>query len=177
MHKNWLLLAILLPVFVACAGEAELSATSRLKVDLQQVVGAGIVQPVGGITSAGQPDEAAFKVFAESGYAAVIDLRTEGEDRGLDEKAVVEGLGMTYVMLPVGRDGISFDNARALDEMIASYDKPVLIHCRSGNRVGALLALRASLEGADDEAALEAGRAGGLTRLEPEVKELLHSDN
>ena len=177
MNKNWLLLAILLPVFAACAADADLPAASPLKVDMQQVVRAGVVMPVDGITSAGQPDETGFKVFAESGYAAVIDIRTEGEDRGLDEKAVVEGLGMEYVTLPIGRDGISFENARTLDEMIASYDQPVLIHCASGNRVVALLALRASLDGADDEAALEAGREGGLTRLEPKVKELLQSDN
>jgi hypothetical protein len=35
------------------------------------------------------------------------------------------------------------------------------------------LALRASLDGADDEAAIEIGKIGGLTRLEPKVREVL----
>lgn len=171
----WLIAAQLLALS-ACAGDALAPAVSPLKVDLQTVVDTGSVAPVGGITSAGQPDAAALKVFANNGYAAVVDLRTEGESRGLDERAVVEDLGMDYVTLPIARDGISFENARALDRLISGYDEPVLIHCGSGNRVGALLALRSSLEGADDEAAIEAGRAGGLTGLEGRVQEVLSED-
>ncbi len=157
----------------ACAGDIEAVSASPLKVDLQRVVEIGAVQPVNGITSAGQPDEAAFKVFADSGYAAVIDLRTDGEERGLDEQAVVEELGMAYLSLPIGSDGISFENARALDKLLSGYDRPVLVHCASANRVGALLALRASMKGADNASAMELGRQGGLTRLEPKVREIL----
>ena len=76
----------------------------------------------------------------------------------------------------VGSDAINFDNARALDALLAERDGPVLVHCGSGNRVGALLALRKSLEGADDDAALEYGRSAGLGRLEPVVKERLKDD-
>ena len=57
--------------------------------------------------------------------------------------------------------------------MLESYDGPVLIHCASSNRVGALLALRESLRGASDEEALEFGKQAGMTRLEPLVKERL----
>ncbi len=106
---NWLALS-------ACAGDIDVASSSPLKVDLNNVVETGVVRPVNGITAAGQPDEAALAVFAKNGYVAVLDLRTAGEDRGLDEKAVVEGLGMDYVLFPVDRDGISFENATALDE-------------------------------------------------------------
>lgn len=160
----------------ACAGDIEVIPASPLKVDLGNVVESGLVAPLDGITSAGQPDEAALKVFSKSGYAAVIDLRTEGEDRGLDEQAVVEELGMEYVSLPIGHDGITFENAKALDKLISSYDEPVLVHCGSANRVGALLALRASLDGADDETAIAMGKAGGLTGLEPQVKKVLEEN-
>ncbi|MDH3482305.1 MAG: protein tyrosine phosphatase family protein [Gammaproteobacteria bacterium] len=173
MRKTYWLLACGGLALSACAGDIEATPASPLKVDLENVVADGVVRPVDGITSAGQPDEAAFGIFADSGYAAVIDLRTDGEDRGLDEKAVVEGLGMDYVSLPIGSDGISFENARALDELLKAYDKPVLVHCASANRVGALLALRASLGGADDETAMQLGRQGGMTRLEPKVREIL----
>jgi len=173
MKKMHLLAVTLLFITSACAGEVDRPAMSPMKVDLKSVVETGVVEPVDGITSAGQPDAAAFKVFAENDYAAVIDLRTEGESRGLDEKAVVEGLGMDYVSLPIGRGGISFENAAALDKLIKSYDEPVLVHCGSANRVGALLALRASQQGVDNEAAIEIGKKGGLTRLEPQVREAL----
>jgi uncharacterized protein (TIGR01244 family) len=92
----------------------------------------------------------------------------------MDEKAEVESLGMDYVLFPIeNRAAISFDNAAELDKLIESYDAPVLIHCGSGNRVGALLALRQSLNGADDEAAVAYGKEGGLTGLEIVVRERL----
>lgn len=173
MKKLLLVMIAHLWFLSACAGGIEVAAASPLKVDLKQVVETGVVQPVDGLTSAGQPDAAAFKVFADNGYVAVIDLRTAREARGLDEQAVVEGLGMDYVPMPIGSDGISFANAMELDRLISSYNDPVLVHCGSANRVGALLALRASRQGAGDEAAVEIGKTGGLTKLEPKVREVL----
>jgi len=160
---------LLLAIILAAGFSAASAEDPKLKVDLATVVSTGVVVPVDGLTSAGQPDEAALGIFAEQGYTTVIDLRTEGEDRGMDEAKVVEGLGMEYISLPIGRDDINFDNARSLDLLIAETDGPVLVHCGSANRVGALLALSKSLGGADDETALEYGRKGGMTRLESTV--------
>ena len=155
----------------ACADE--LPATSSLKVDLKEVVATGKVEPVDGITPAGQPDVAALKVFADNGYEAVIDLRTATEDRGMDEPTAVEELGMRYVSMPIDSDDITFESAAALDELLAGFEGPVLLHCASSNRVGALLALRASAKGMDDEQAIELGRRAGMTRLESAVREAL----
>ncbi len=134
-------------------------------------------EPADGITAAGQPNENGLRELADSGYVAVIDLRTEGEDRGLDEQAVVESLGMDYVSLPIeGRGAISFENAAKLDQILAKYDQPVLVHCGSSNRVGALLALREKMNGADDEDALAFGKSAGMTSLEDTVKSRLAED-
>lgn len=160
----------------ACTGVANedgASGVSSLKVDLAAVARTGKVVPVDGITSAGQPDADQFKVFADNGYAAVIDLRTAGEGRGLDEPAVVEGLGMEYVSLPIGRDDITMEKARELDALIDQFDGPVLVHCASANRVGALLALKTYDETGDAETALETGRAGGLKSLEGAAREAM----
>jgi uncharacterized protein (TIGR01244 family) len=134
-------------------------------------------EPADGITAAGQPNENGLKELADSGYAAVIDLRTEGEDRGLDEQAVVESLGMDYVSLPIaGRGALNLENAEKLDHILSQYDEPVLVHCGSSNRVGALFALREKTNGADDEDALAFGRSAGMTSLEDTVKERLAED-
>lgn len=128
-------------------------------------------EPADGITAAGQPNEAEFKELADDGYAAVIDLRTAREDRGLDEETTVEELGMDYVELPIdGRDGINFENAKKLHQILSNYDEPVLVHCGSSNRVGALFALRAKMNGANDEDALAFGKSAGMTSLESTVK-------
>ena len=163
----------------ACTGatnEADVSGAVSLKVDLAAVAETGKVVPVDGVSAAGQPDEAQLKVFADNGYAAIIDLRTDGEDRGLDEPAVVEGLGMEYVSLPIGRDDITIEKARELDALLSQYDEPVLVHCASSNRVGALFALKLFDETGNAELALEKGRAGGMTSLEDKVKEAMGAE-
>ena len=173
---NRIMQAVIICSFAAAAiaGDVDLTAVTSLKVDLEQVVELGTVSAVDGLTSAGQPSEAALEVFADVGYVAIIDLRGAEEDRGLDEASVVDELGMHYVALPIaGRDAINFDNARKLDELLAGFDGPVLLHCAGGNRVGALLALRAYLHGASEDAALDYGREGGLTKLEDTVRERL----
>jgi uncharacterized protein (TIGR01244 family) len=159
-----LAIALLVPTAAGVAGAQELAPAPAKS--------AGFIQ---GVTGLGQPDEKKLEELDAAGYAAVIDLRGPDEDRGMpDERAAVEGLGMSYIALPIlGASDITYENANALDELLAQFDKPVLVHCGSGNRAGALLALRAKLNGADDETALEAGRETGLQGLEGVVKERL----
>lgn len=124
--------------------------------------------------STGQPDSEVLSMAKAAGFKTVVDLRGESEDRGMDEAAEVAALGMQYVTLPIaGADDINFDNAAALDKILADAEGPVLVHCASGNRVGALYALREKLAGATDEEALAKGKAAGMTRLEAVVKERL----
>jgi uncharacterized protein (TIGR01244 family) len=131
-------------------------------------------EPLPGITTAGQPDEASLRGLADAGYTTVIDLRTADEDRGFDEKGTVEGLGMKYISLPIsGGQGVTYENAARLDETLAGIDGPVLLHCASSNRVGALLSLREVLHGASDEDALELGTEAGLKSLRGTVEERL----
>ena len=131
-------------------------------------------EPLEGITTAGQPSAAALSDLAKKGFVAVIDLRGVEEDRGFDEAGTVEGLGMSYIPLPVaGAEGVSYENANALDRILADLNGPVLLHCSSSNRVGALLALRAKLNGASDDEAMALGEEAGLTRLKPVVEEAL----
>ena len=170
------LLKILPLLLLALAANAE-EMTAELNTSIEDIVAAGKAMPVDGMTSTGQPDEAALKIFADSGYVAVIDLRTAEEDRGIDEPAAVEAAGLSYISLPVaGADGVTFENSTKLDEYLASFDGPVVVHCGGGNRVGALLALRQSQNGDDDETSVTYGKKGGLTRLEPHVREVLEAD-
>ena len=130
--------------------------------------------PLPGITTAGQPSAEGLATAAAAGVKTVIDLRGTDEDRGLDEKAAVEKLGMSYVTLPVeGAGGVTFDNAKTLDQLLKGAPGPVLIHCASGNRVGALLALRAQMNGTKADDALALGVASGLTGLRPAVEKKL----
>ena len=129
------------------------------------------------ITSLGQPSASSLADLAQAGNVAVIDLRGPDEERGLEERAAVEELGMEYVSLPIiGTTNINYENAAQLRQIIGEFNQPVAIHCGSGNRVGALLALGAKLSGAEDEVALSIGRDNGLTSLESTVIQRLEED-
>jgi len=164
-------------ILVACAGQGVQSTGPAVYADIAAISAGAAKPPAVGLTASGQPDAAAVEAFASAGYVAVIDLRTAAEDRGsFDEASVVKAAGLEYASLPIdGADDITFESARRLDALLAGYSGPVLVHCGSGNRVGALLALRESLHGADDAAALEYGQNAGLTRLEPRVRQVLES--
>lgn len=131
--------------------------------------------PLRGLLTGGQPSAEHFKTAAEAGYATVINLRAGDEPGTRDERPEVEALGMAYVSIPVsGADGISVANATALAGALGASSGPVLLHCGTGNRAGALLAMKAfHIDGVPADAALELGKRAGLTTLEPVVKERL----
>ena len=137
-------------------------------------------QPLPQVYTAGQPSEEQLTQAAAAGVRTVIDLRQADEARGFDEAAAVAGHGLRYVQVPVsGAEGLTVANARALQQALeaARADGPVLLHCASGNRVGALLALiHAKLDGGDTEAAIALGRQAGLTKLEPATRAALQAD-
>ncbi|ORE88488.1 hypothetical protein ATO7_01395 [Oceanococcus atlanticus] len=123
---------------------------------------------------AGQPDAAGFQAAAQAGVVAVMNLRPD-EEMDWDEAALIKELGLDYLQIPVSSPAdLSQDNARQLNAWLEQYaGKPVLVHCASSNRVGALLALGAFLQGASGEQALQLGRDAGLTRMEPMVASLM----
>ena len=97
-------------------------------------------QPLEGVATAGQPEEEHFGRLASAGYRTVIDLRGPGEDRGLDEPEVVRRAGMEYANVPVGHEDVDGETFERFRELIAEPGhRPVLVHCASANRVGALL--------------------------------------
>ena len=163
-HIQKLIIPLLLTASPLFAGDDVITPTiDEIREDPSVLTGASMV-------STGQPDEAVLQSAKDAGFVAVIDMRGPAENRGLDAPAAVEALGMQYVSLPVtGPDDVSFDNAARLDSILAGLEGPVLMHCASGNRVGALMALRARQNGATAEEAMAVGKAAGLTRLAPVV--------
>ncbi|MDR7133629.1 uncharacterized protein (TIGR01244 family) [Lysobacter niastensis] len=132
-------------------------------------------EPNDRLLTGGQPDAAAWKHLAADGVTTVINLRPDDEMAGRDEAAEVVAAGLSYRQIPVaGAAGITTENATALWTALAQAPGKVLVHCASGNRVGALLALGAVEQGGmDSEQALQFGKAAGLTGAEPRVREIL----
>ena len=96
--------------------------------------------PLPNILTSGQPTGEALERLAAAGCRTVVDLRLPEEPRDCDEPAHVAALDMTYVNIPVSYDGLGAPEFDRLREVLAGAgDAPVLVHCASANRVGALL--------------------------------------
>jgi uncharacterized protein (TIGR01244 family) len=137
--------------------------------------------PMDGVLSGGQPTLEQIEAAADAGFRTVINLRLDAETGFEWEAEAVEGLEMEYVSIPVaGAKGLTRETVERLDGALAdaAATGPVLLHCASGNRIGAILALRAAwIQGVDAEAALGYGLANGMTRLEPTIRRLLGLDS
>ena len=116
------------------------------------------------IATAGQPTDDALTAVQKAGFKAVLNLRTEQEG-SLAEKPKVEALGMEYYNIQVGREGFSPAMVEQFKDILgANANRPILIHCASSNRVGALWYVHQVINGGESEdAALAEGREAGMT--------------
>jgi len=122
-----------------------------------------------GLLVGGQPSRAQLKAIQEAGYRTVINLRPESERGDEGEQAAVERMGMTFVSIPVaGAAGLTEDNARALAKALEAPDAlPAVVHCSTGQRVAALLGLKAFVvDRMSATAAISMAKGLGLTKLE-----------
>lgn len=114
-----------------------------------------------------------------AGLKHLINLRAPEETPDFDEERVARVLGIDYAGIPIkGPSTFTRDNAARLDDLLRrAGDEPTLIHCASGNRVGALIALRAAwIQGQPIDVAIAEGKRWGLTSLESSVRSVLEQD-
>lgn len=119
-----------------------------------------LVRP--GLAAAGQPTPEGLAQLKGMGFKTVINLRTEKEG-AKDEEAVVKAAGLNYVSVPVTAETLSPSDADAVSKVLDDPTAgPVLLHCASANRVGAVWALIRLRQGATLEEAENDGKAVGL---------------
>ena len=164
-----------LPVPVQPSTPVAQAAPPQAMLPQTTVSGVLLHHPRPGLYTSAQPGAGDWMRLPALGIDTVINLRPQAEMHGRDEAAEVRAAGLAYVNIPVaGADAITPENARALRQALAAVRGNVLVHCASGNRVGALLALGAARSGGvPADAALEFGRSAGLRGLAPVVRERL----
>ncbi len=135
--------------------------------------------PFDGVLTGGQPTSSQLKQAAETGFKAVINLRTDNElPDPAQEKVWVEGSGMRYIHISISvAEGFTPQNAKVFAEALSKQENyPLIVHCKSGERVGAMFALKAfHIDEKEIEEALLIGERAGLIKLAPTVKKILES--
>ncbi len=136
MHKSILLSAA--AFFMAAAGTAEAQIPENMPA--KDAPNYRLAHP--GLAVAGQPSAQMLSQLKALGFRTVINLRTLAEDEivAAEEKEVTSQ-GLKYLSVPVTPETLSAADVaavrRLLDDDMAA---PVLFHCSTANRVGAVLA-------------------------------------
>jgi len=127
---------------------------------------------------AGQITSDELKAAKQAGYQAVLNLRVPGEQGFFDDEQMqAQAAGLRYVNLPVSPNEIS----QVADQVITQLDelpKPVLVHCGSALRAGAMvLAYLGTRQGKSAETVLEEARQAGFTALDqkPPMKQFVET--
>ncbi|MCB1985631.1 MAG: protein tyrosine phosphatase family protein [Burkholderiales bacterium] len=124
------------------------------------------------VATSGLIGDGGAPILAAHGFRTVIDMRTVNEGTR-EEKALVEGAGMVYVNIPMTVANLSNEHLEAFKNAMDKSPKPILVHCGSGNRAGAIWASYLISQGTDLEEALAEGRKAGMRPpLEEKVRAL-----
>lgn len=136
-------LALAASLGVSCAAnKPDAQPQARAEIGRIETANVGEIPKLslaGDVYLSGQPSSADLGVLKAAGVRSVMNLRHSNEPIGFDEGARVSELGMEYLHEPFAgsselNDGV-FDRCRALLE---SAPRPLLVHCGSANRVGAV---------------------------------------
>lgn len=117
----------------------------------------------------------------EEGFATVLDLRDSGErmpegvlEAGAERRAVGEA-GMRYENVPVRMSELSQEVIERAGELLREAEKPVLVHCATGRRAGAVTLMNLGVECGmiAEECLAVAERMGFDCESQPEMKRLV----
>lgn len=165
MNTRWLAILALVLVAVGCASQPKQPDAAPSMLEAIQCGSMARVHTLGDIMLGSQPSREDFALAKDAGVRTVLNFRHKSElPPDFDEQAEVERLGMTYIHLPwSGEAQLTdevFDKGR---EIMRSAERPILVHCASSNRVGAIyLVWRVLDEGTPFDQALEEAQRVGM---------------
>lgn len=125
-----------------------------------------------------QPSSEQFDQAEKAGFKSVLNLRDSQEEGVLEaESQQVEAAGLTYANIAVK---LSEMDEALVDEVLAKIEqlpKPVLAHCKSGLRSGAIaLIYDAVKHNKNAQAALDEGKTSGFDcDAHPQMKQFFVS--
>lgn len=116
-----------------------------------------------------------IQAVADQGIHVVISLLPSSESK-VDEATLVPAAGMAFINVPIANASeLTPSNVQNVADALKKVEgKNVLIHCASGNRVGAVMALKAAwIDGMSPSESVSVGQSYGLSSLSSQVKTLI----
>ncbi|HSE39416.1 MAG TPA: sulfur transferase domain-containing protein [Acidobacteriota bacterium] len=122
------------------------------------------------VFTSGQPSSRGYAQLEAMGIQTVINVLPEEEcDPG--EATMVGSHNMVYIGHPFHPTDIQMETVVRFSKLLKYAEKPVLIHCSTGNHVGGLwVAYRVTIENAPLDTAILEGRQIGM---QPSMEDLV----
>lgn len=124
---------------------------------------------LGEIITSGAADADKLAAWKAAGACGVINLRTTSEPTfWAAEEETAKELGLPYYHIPIaGVNDVTRDNAEKLNQTLKSIrtehpESPIVVHCASANRVGALLAIISAKGNTEDDIERAVSLASGF---------------
>lgn len=116
------------------------------------------------VAGGGSPSPETIAEMKSLGYSTIINLRTSGEAGVAEEAGLAASAGLHYVHIPISGATTNLRNAVAISQALADAPEgKVLLHCGSGNRVGAMWGLMEAIDhGHSADTAAQVARRSGM---------------
>lgn len=119
-----------------------------------------------GLSAAGKLDAGDIDALAAAGVKTIVNNRPDGEDPGqlpaAEARRLAESHGITYHHIPMTAASLTRGDVDAFAAVLASGEKPMVVHCRSGTRSTLLWSLVRMREGAEPLALINAAAENGI---------------
>lgn len=124
-------------------------------------------------SSAGQLTPEQIQQVAAQGFRSILNLRSHNETGVLPNEAEqVNSTGLDYAQVPISPTDLEADSLDKALHTLNHLPKPVLIHCRSGNRATAVVLIAiAQQHTLSPEQFIQQVQAQGLTLEQPQIKQ------
>lgn len=151
---------------VAAEAVAKQTAHAETKVEEAKLGTTPNVHAAGSVWLCGQPTEEDLALAKDKGIRIVVSLRGQDEIPW-DEAKVAEQLGLDFKRIafrsPESLTDEVFKSTREILKSAQEDDKPVMVHCGSANRVGAIWLVHRMLDqGVSQEQAVKEAKEVGL---------------
>ena len=126
-----------------------------------------------------EPGPESIRRIADQGFRTVVNMKTAEEEQELSpeqEALLARDAGLDYLHYPVSGDALTEGVVDSFREKAPGLPPPILVHCSSGKRSGALVMMHlASERGMSGEDAIRGAETAGLNLGKPELREWVKS--
>ncbi|RMF21825.1 MAG: hypothetical protein D6760_08635 [Deltaproteobacteria bacterium] len=176
--KTWFSLSVLFVVVFVGLGHTARAAEDKIpEPKAIWIAGVPNAVQVGNVVISGQPSAEALGLLKMQGYKTVVSTRAPGE-LNWDEAAEAAKAGLKFISIPMPSPvtEISDEQVAKLAEAMEKAERPMLLHCGSGNRIAGLWAVYlAEHEGVPADRALALAEKAGMRSVRAAVEKRLRS--